>query len=169
MGRGNSSVSGTFEGVFYVNYDNLIVFRRDDDDGDDFETRLQKDVPVEEMDRQWFYDDEGSMVEQDWFEDQFKQYIQQRFPSFEPCDGAYGAPNAIMENGLFFITTEDNEWSRAVKLIQRDEDNIAGLQSKHYQRYLDGIRDALLDQFESIGIYAGPWTHGILRREEVTA
>ena len=45
---------------------------------------------------------------------------------------------------------------------------MENLQKRFYEEYLNGIRDALFEQFESIGVYKGAWTSGTLRREEVT-
>jgi len=35
-----------------------------------------------------------------------------------------------------------------------------------YRIYLDAMKKILLWLFPSIGIYTGPWTHGIITREE---
>ena len=32
--------------------------------------------------------------------------------------------------------------------------------------YLDGIRDALFEDFESLGIYGCAWTHGTIHRKD---
>ena len=70
-----------------------------------------------------------------------------------------------MENDLFYIVTEDNEWSMAIKLIQK-EDASGYLQSKTYEKYLNGIRDCLFMQFDELGVYAGPWTSGTIYKKD---
>ena len=71
-----------------------------------------------------------------------------------------------MENSLFEIKIVDNEWSYAIELIQKEndyDDCLSGLQKKHYQSYLDGMKDILLGMFPEIGCYCGnPWTHGTI-------
>ena len=61
-----------------------------------------------------------------------------------------------------------NVASRAVELLQRDEgwgdDWRQNLQKRHFQRYLDGIRDSLFEQFESLGAYSGAWTSKTIHR-----
>ena len=65
-----------------------------------------------------------------------------------------------------------NEWSYAVKLIQKEcwyDNHLEGLQKKHYQNYLEGIKNILLEIFPEIGCYGGAWTHGTITREDVQA
>ena len=54
------------------------------------------------------------------------------------------------------------------ELLQKEDDyqSLKGFQARQYQRYLDGMRDALLEQLPSIGTYTGPWTSGKISREE---
>jgi hypothetical protein len=75
-----------------------------------------------------------------------------------------------MENQLFEIKIEDNEWSYAVKLLQKEpgyDYDYTGLQKKHYKNYLNAIKEVLLELFPSIGCYGGAWTHGTIRREDI--
>mgnify|MGYP001154405668 FL=1 len=144
MGRGNTCVFGDYEGLFYIDWDNFGI--------------------VEDYDLQ----------QEDW-ENSLEQFISdftQKFKSFSRCDEWIGGDNrAILENGLFYIAIADNEWSIAIKLIQKEQEyydgNLENLQAKHYKTYLDGIRDCLFNQFEELGTYAGPWTSGRIRRGEI--
>lgn len=76
----------------------------------------------------------------------------------------------MLESNLFYICAEDNEWSTAIELIQKDspyDDHLVGLQKTHFAKYLDGMKEALLNSLPCIGFYTGPWTHGVLTREEI--
>ena len=79
----------------------------------------------------------------------------------------------FVERSMFefnFIGIEDNEWSEAVKLLQKEDpysDSLSGLQKRHYQRYLDGMKKALLERLPSIGCYTGAWTSGTIKREDI--
>lgn len=90
--------------------------------------------------------------------------------SFPVISGLMREKHAILQNQLFYIALEDNEWSLAVELLQKDEDWSDGwrqnLQKRHFQRYLDGIRDSLFEQFESLGIRTGAWTSGTIHRPQ---
>lgn len=139
MGRGNSRTTGKYEGLYYLDYD----FWRDPDD-EEFKFF------------QWDYEDDMSAV---------AHAIRQRFPSFSPCDTWINRDaHAILENGLFYIALEDNQWSVAVKLLQKEDwhTSLEGLQAGLYQRYLSGIKAILLRMFGKIGVYSGPWTHGTI-------
>ena len=102
----------------------------------------------------------------------FKTPCRKKFPSFTPCNKwTNGGQRAVLQNQLFYVALEDNEWSLAVELIQKEApwpQSYDGLQHKHYQRYLAGIRDTLFEQFESLGIYTGPWTSKTIHRSDVT-
>ena len=85
---------------------------------------------------------------------------------------ATGSLEAVLESPLFYLCLEDNNWSLAVELIQKEPPqgrSYAALQARCYQRYLTGIARCLLNHLPTIGLYAGPWTSGRLRREELSA
>ena len=139
MGRGNSCTTGKYEGLYYLDYD---FWRDPDDEENEF--------------FQWGYEEDM---------DTMLRAIQQRFPSFSPCDTWIDCDaHAVLENGLFYVALADNEWSIAVKLLQKQDwyQNLEGLQAGLYERYLEGLKNILLRMFGKIGTYAGPWTHGTL-------
>lgn len=170
MGQGNVCVHGEYEGLYYVDYDYIHMYSSKDDP--------EKDeiygAEVDDFDA-WEYDDILSQRNFEDFQEMFIRDFLNRFKSFTRSkmntwlgDACW----AIMENNLFYIALEDNEWSIAVELIQKDDPYgfaLGGLQMRHYQNYLKGIRDCLFQQFEELGIYGGPWTSGRIRREEETA
>ena len=49
MGRGNVCVTGRYEGLFYIDNDDINVYRRDDPDGDGPEHRLLRDLDYFEL------------------------------------------------------------------------------------------------------------------------
>ena len=149
MGRGNACVFGKYEGLYYIDWNNFSS-EYEDEHGN-----IIQDYDLQQ--EEW----EGSL-------EQFIGDFTQRFKSFSRCDEwISNSEKAVLENSLFYIVIEDNEWSIAIKLIQKeqyyDRGNIENLQAKHYKTYLDGIRDCLFNQFEELGTYAGPWTSGRIR------
>lgn len=176
MGRGNVCVTGPCEGLYYIDNKDLYCYHpMGDEYWETDDSRLLRSVSYEDI-QNWEYDD---LATQWWIDDvleAFVESIKQRFSSFESCDewlrnGLYGRTerHAILENRLFYIALEDNEWSLAVELIQKEDpydNHLEGLQKRHFQGYLDGIRDSLFEQFETLGIRAGAWTSGTIRREE---
>ena len=183
MGRSNIRMDGPYEGVFYIDYDDLNVYRRDVPDSDEYETMLQREFGPGETNRLgvtkdgWYFDEMASEEETNNVLSMFCYEMQKRCPSFESSDGVLSASfedrRVILQNQLFYICVEDNEWSLAVELIQREsysdceEAWMAGIQRTHYKRFLEAMKESLLEILPSIGIYTGPWTHGIIKKEDL--
>lgn len=169
MGCGNVCVSGKYEGLYFIDNDDLHIYRPID--GDEDELKLLRDISFEDL-CFWEYSD----IDTQWWEGnviaELQNSMQKKFPSFTPCNKwTNGGQRAVLQNQLFYVALEDNEWSLAVELIQKEApwpQSYDGLQHKHYQRYLAGIRDTLFEQFESLGIYTGPWTSKTIHRSDVT-
>ncbi len=168
MGKGNCCVNGEYEGLFYIDNDDLCVYLAKESIGtDEPMTELRRNIPYEDMDN-WEYDE----ITTEWWYGEiindFKRNFIKVFPSFAPCDTWIGhrfCKHAILENELFYIALEDNDWSTAVELIQKDDHE--NLQKRHYQNYLNGIKNTLFMQFDSLGVYGGPWTHGTIHKENI--
>lgn len=180
MGRGNVSVSGRYEGLFYIDNDHIHVYRRDAPLGDEPETRLMESLSSADINTgAWLYDEYGTMEEEGDILECFMDSFGRMFPSFTRAgedqwikNGRYGDPcrRVIMESGLFYIAVEDNQWSLAIELIQKEapyDDHLSGLQGLHFRRYLDGMKTCLLERLPSIGIRTGAWTSGVIRREDL--
>lgn len=179
MGRGNVCVTGQYEGLFYIDNDDITVYRRETD-GDEPEFCLLRSLDYSSVTGgEWSYDEfESRWREEDVLEG-FMDSFGHMFPSFSRTQGdvwiktgAYGyyERRVIMENNLFYIALEDNEWSLAVELIQKEDpydNHLNGLQSRHYLRYLDGMKRCLLELLPSIGIRTGAWTSGLIKREDL--
>lgn len=175
MGRGNVRVTGSCEGLYYIDNNDYYVYRWDDSTTDELETRLMRNLTHEELTgNDWLYDEWGTEEEAEDILECFVNDFVQLFPSFSktcPNEWLGGSVRVILESKLFYIGIEDNEWSLAVKLIQKEEpwgfNWMGNLQKRLYQRYLDGMKTCLLDRLPSIGIYAGAWTSGRITRDEV--
>lgn len=171
MGRGNVCVTGKYEGLYYIDHDYTTVYRRNDDDE---ECILAADLSFKEMTSgEWHLDEYSSIEEAGDVLDCFIEDFRSKFHSFKlPKEGSAcnsrKSGNILLENKLFCIVIEDNEWSDAIMLLQKEDpydDHLSGLQKRHYQKYLEGMKDALLNRLPSIGCYAGAWTSGVITRE----
>lgn len=151
MGRGNACVHGDFEGLYYIDWDNFS-YQCEDEDGN-----LITDYDFQR--EEW----ENSLYV---FIEDFKN----KYKSFTNCEEWINREEqAILENELFYIVIEDNQWSIAIKLIQKEQSyysrgNITNLQAGLYRKYLEGMKNCLFNQFEEIGIYGGAWTSGVIKR-----
>lgn len=172
MGRGNVCTHGKYEGLYFIDRDYIDVYTAQSPDEEDCcLAKTLGELSYEELQSgAWTFDEVASGDAVDQVLEGFIEALQKRFPSFERFedDTWHDGRRLILENGLFVIALEDNEWSLAVELLQKEDDyqSLDGLQSRQYQRYLDGMRDALLEQLPSIGTYTGPWTSGRIVREE---
>lgn len=178
MGRGNVCTFGKYEGLYYIDNDHIHVYRDSEDTGDDPETRLMGDLDYEELTGcRWLYDMEGSINEEDDILECFMDEFGRMFPSFKRVETRRWLDRSrrvILESGLFYIAVEDNEWSLAVELIQKEEPWgdvwMENLQKRLYEKYLEGVKKALLMRVPSICPYGGAWTHGKpITSEEVFA
>ena len=167
MGRGNVCVWGKYEGLYYADrgYLDQYVSKEPNEDGE-YESVLEKELSYDDYDR-YEYDERISQINYEDFIQEFTSLMENKFKSFTSTGKDYGV---IMENQLFKVEIEDNEWSYAVKLIQKEhwyDNSLEGLQKKHYKTYLKGIRDILLELFPEIGTYGGAWTPGRLTKEDL--
>lgn len=162
MGRGNVCTFGKYEGLYYADRDYLDFYVPIDGEADEGKY-------LEEMEHNDFSDYEyDEFISQANYEDFISEFIslfRGKFKSFSATGKDYGV---IMENNLFEIEVEDNQWSYAVKLIQKEHwcFSLEGLQAKHYKNYLEGIKTVMLEIFPSIGCYGGAWTSGRITRED---
>ncbi len=173
MGAGNVGVFSPVGGEYYIDNDDLYVYRAKEDQDD---IRLMRDVPYHELER-FEFDQFGTELEIEDAVRLFQNDMIRRFPSFQKidgwlADGSYSrsrSRRAILENGLFWIATEDNQWSIAFELIPKEEPWgepwMEKIQARHYRRYLDGIKESLFEQFEYVSYRSSAWTSGTLRRE----
>lgn len=176
MGRGNCCTTGQYEGLYFIDNDHIHVYRRADDLSDYPETRLMGELDYEELTGgDWLYDEEGTGNEEDDILECFMDDFTRRFPSFERPGKDFwlgrSDRRAILESKLFYIAVEDNQWSLAVELIQKEEPYdfnwMENLQKRLHEKYLDGIKRCLLNRLPSIGTRKGAWMSGTIRREDL--
>ena len=66
MGRGKVHPDGPYEGVFYIDNDDLRVYRRNDPYAKEEETSLQRDLSCEDLSGdEWLLDEIGSSYEEE--------------------------------------------------------------------------------------------------------
>lgn len=165
MGRGNVCVFNKYEGLYYIDYDDLLVYKNTKEE-DSFV--LRKELDYQQLTNgDWKYAEFESEMNLNDDKEYIISRLQERFASLRRCNEYIGSSSAVLENKLFFIAFEDNEWSMAIKLLEKCGpygEEYAGMKAKHYQEYLNGIKDILFELYDSIGTYCGPWTSGKIYR-----
>lgn len=173
MGKGNVSVHGPYEAVYYISNSFLHVYREDEPYKEEPEVRLLNDIPCCELDTcRWLFDEEGSMNEEADVLECIVDTLGHRFRSMTPVLGekwVSRTQRVIMENELFAIAVEDNENSLAVELLQKEvkyDERILSFQKRHFERYRDALRDAMLERVPEISFPTSAWTSGTIRAED---
>ena len=178
MGKGNVCVFRDYEGLYYIDREDIDYYLKYDEDCDCYEGCLSRNLTYDEITRGgWEYDELQSNQNYKDIIDLFIERFRKKFPSFEDmrivssyCYYFSTSADCILENGLYKVILMDNEWSVAVMLVRKEglfsDKELLGLQKKHFDKYFNGMKDVLLDILPSIGIYAGPWTSGLLTRED---
>lgn len=164
MGRGNVCVFGDYEGLYYADRNYLDFYVPIDGEAD--EGKFYAEIEYGDY-SDYEYDEFLSRIFYEDFISEFIYLFTKKFKSFSETGKDYGV---ILENELFEIEIEDNMWSYAVKLVQKEDDydnHLVGLQKKHHENYLNGIKNALLELFPSIGCYKGAWTSGTITRKDL--
>ena len=86
MGRGNVCVTGSYEGLFYIDNDDLRVYRKDGPGTDDCEDRLQRDLDYADITGpDWYLDEVGSSYEEEDVLECFCAELRKLCPSFQPA------------------------------------------------------------------------------------
>lgn len=163
MGAGNVCTFGKCEGLYFVDNDLLDVYCRENEDGD------MEYCSLRDADDGFEYCETESYLSREDFECNFIEAMKRRFPSFEYVNKWISRTRrALLENELFYIVCEDNQWSLAIELIQKEgeyggEEKV-GLQMGLYRKYLKGIEEILLNMNGEVGIYTGAWTSGVIKK-----
>lgn len=160
MGKGNIAV-GIHDGLYYVDYDHLYVYHHKDDVNDQ---RLGRDIKLENF-SQYQYDEILSNINMTNFIDTLEEQFRIRFPSFVSCSRYEQKSHVIAENHLYMLALEDNEWSIAVELLAKENNNL-GLQKHHFPILYDQLKYILLTLFPEIHTRIGPWTSRCIKRED---
>lgn len=166
MGRGNVCTFGSAEGLYFVDNEFLEVYSKIV--GEEGEREY---ATLREADDGYEYDELESWLSYEDFKAELAFEIERRFKSFEYVGKWISNTRfALMENKLFYVVLEDNMWSVAVELIQKEDkyggEELIGLQLGLYEKYLEGIKNILLDMHGEVGTYSGAWTSGVIRKEK---
>lgn len=171
MPRGNCFTKGDYEGLYYIDNDLYHVFslkpeyREEHDEYNEYWDKLIKDIDYNDF-YKYELDEDLTTANYEGIKDYLQYRFTEKFKSFEYSEGwdKNTGNLIILENELFYIELEDNDWSIAVELIQKDDfyryddKKLNGLRKKHYKSYLKGIKEILLEYLPYLYEYNGPWT-----------
>ena len=153
MERGKVSMFGKCKGLYYVDNDFLDVYSKVDENGNKVFSLL-----CDLEDDSFEYDWNESSFRRDEYERQFIEQVKDRFPSFEYVNKWISKTRrALLENELFYIVCEDNQYGLSIELLQKEGEYESeakiGLQMGLYLKYLKGIEDILLSTYRKNEAY----------------
>ena len=104
MGRGNVCVTGPYEGLFYIDNDDLHEYRREDEGTDELESRLMGDLSYEELaSGDWKFDEWQSNLNWEDAKRNLIHALMAKFPSLRECNTWIEHDRfALLENNLFY-------------------------------------------------------------------
>lgn len=156
----NVCPSGQCEGVYYIDRHFCDMYK-----GQDGELYVLKNIEANDLPK-YSYDEDESYWQFSYLLSELVVGLKKRFSSFRSVNKWVSRTRrAILENDLFYLAVEDNEWSFAIELLQKDEDyssGTIGLQTALYKKYLDGIERVLKDLNGEVSTYAGPYCSATL-------
>lgn len=113
------------------------------------------------------YKQDLTQLKFDNFKSAFIKAMQAQFPSLKAVDKTVRGVHYLLENNMFQIGFEDNDWSVAVELIQKKCKN-PGLQANLYPSFSTGMRDILITQVGEIHLRTGSWTTDTIDKQKAT-
>lgn len=145
------------EGLFFVNLNDLLIYHKKRQVNN---FCLKKDIPFGEEDN-YIIDKEKSQYRYDCFKEKFCTEMQNRCQSLKPGKPDKNFPNTskqklLLENKLFRIVFENNQWSIAIKLLRKEDAN-QGISQQTFDTFLKHTKEALLMQIPEIYVRNGSW------------
>lgn len=155
--KANVSVSYN-EGLFYVDYDNIYMYQHKQNPNCMITGIELKDKNPEE----YTFSEELMQLRYETFRKKLAESLCNKFPSMQkagPDDfqDKRQTKRIITQNELFHVIIEDNTWSLAVELKHKPKGNT-GLQTQMFPSFLEGLRQALFEQFDTLYVRTSSWS-----------
>lgn len=165
MGAGNVNVSLN-DGLFYVHYDSVNVYKNKRDKS----IICQRKDITRGQEKDFVFDMGLSQQNYDVWLEAFRQKLMKRYPSYRRVDRYTKRDQRIvLENDMFFVAIEDNEWGFAVELIARTKYPYPQFQKHLFPHFFKGMKETLLSLTETIYIRSGSWTTQAVTKDNMDA
>ena len=154
MSGSNVNVSMN-DGLYYVHYDSINLYKNKHDPND---VRPAKLIPAN-LRQDYELDLPLSQANYDTWLTNFRAAMRKRYKSYRQIDKYQKAgKRIILQNDMFHVIIEDNEWSFAVELISRPRYPYPQLQKHLFTHFFKGMREILLTMTDTLYIRSGSWT-----------
>lgn len=150
--------------LLYVPYDYLSIYTKNNQKI----IKHGNEIASEEIE-DYEYNKKLSQLEFDEFKERFCTDMQKKFKSLQPVDRWKGRyQHIILENSLFEIALQDNQWSIAVELLNRDDYPYSkNFQTSKFPAFFKGMRDILFTYFDKLYIRTGAYTSKAITKESI--
>ena len=138
------------EEIYLVNYDKVTVCKNKTDGT----YAVRSDITDSDIDANWDVDMDASQKKFDTFKDNFVKTMTGR------------TRHVIMESPLHCIAVEDNGWSFAIEIINKDANNVDATAMATVAKT---VRDTLLDEFDTVCIRTGTFSVDTITKTAVDA
>ena len=154
MSKGNINVSLN-DGLYYISYESVNVYKSKQNPQD-----LKTINQIAPQDRAQFdLDLPLSQANYDAWLESFRKAMHKRYPSYRIIDKYLKRDQRIvLENNMFRVIIEDNEWSFAVELISIPKCQYKAFQKHLFPQFFKGMREILFTITETIYIRNGSWS-----------
>lgn len=154
MSKGNINVSLN-DGLYYISYNSVNVYKSKQNPQD-----LKTIDQIAPQDRAQFdLDLPLSQANYDAWLESFRKAMRKRYPSYRIIDKYLKRDQRIvLENNMFQVIIEDNEWSFAVELISIPKCPYQAFQKHLFPQFFKGMREILFTITETIYIRNGSWS-----------
>ena len=154
MSQGNVNVSLN-DGLYYIHYNSVNVYKSKQNPKD---LRTIDQIPSHQR-NQFNLDLPLSQANYDAWLEQFRKAMCKRYKSYRIVDKYLKRTQRIvLENNMFQVIIEDNEWSFAVELISIPQCPYKAFQKHLFSQFFKGMREILFTITETIYIRNGSWS-----------
>lgn len=162
MARNNCTVDPG-EGLFYINQKYLNIYHRKDDPTI---TLPENEIQTEKAD-EYEYDQQLSQNRFDEIKNQFLTAYQKRYKSMKSIDtwNTKKKRHIMLENDMFYVAFEDNDWSIAVELLYKQKVKSPEYQARIAPSFKRSMRNILLTILPEIELRTGSWTSKTITKQ----
>lgn len=151
------------EEIYLVNYDKVTVCKNKTDGT----YAVRSDITDSDIDANWDVDMDASQKKFDTFKDNFVKTMTGKNLALAKTDSYIGRTrHVIMESPLHCIAVEDNGWSFAIEIINKDANNVDATAMATVAKT---VRDTLLDEFDTVCIRTGTFSVDTITKTAVDA
>lgn len=149
--------------LYYVDYAHIDVYVNKNDKKD---IKIGKDEIALNNPDIYQFDETLTQAQFDKFKQEFINAMQQQHKSLKTTDKTVKGVHHLLENDMFIVAMEDNNWSVGVELLNKPKYENENLREHVLPNFATNMRNILLDLIGEIHIRTGSWTTEIITKKQ---